>query len=181
MKHTYALISAYGKEWWTIVLTPEDREGLMLLHKAFQAKFKLDANEDPHTIAAIDKGSWFMHPDILSAQWFAGALRMILSGLTIYINNRGGYCDLDKNMQVVKTIEAETWPATSDRPRIRISKWGQGEHYYLSSAGMYKDFVDPNIKYNSFIEAKDAALKYTTEDRIVFEENKHYFYKREGD
>jgi hypothetical protein len=101
--------------------------------------------------------------------------------MTLYMNKNGGFYRSDDKVTELKTIESDAWPMLKTVP-VKIVQWKGGSHFYLVAVSSWKDnFIDPNIKYDTFEEAQKNALKYTSGENIIFEEDKNYFYKTIGD
>lgn len=96
---------------------------------------------------------------------------LILQGNTIYINQNGGYmldsCEYRK-MGLVKSSEL-VFPQWTEND-IKISCWKNGQHYY-AHIGVINVVIDGKQKWDSYSEAKEAAMSFL--DKLNMRENEN--------
>lgn len=89
-------------------------------------------------------------------------LNDLVNGYTLYINENGGY---NHNMKAEKTIYKKKliFPEYT-KDDIKISQWGKGAgfHYY-AHVGDIEVMNGDVMKWDTFQEAYDEAMKYVTE------------------
>lgn len=116
-------------------------------------------------------------PVHLGAGWMTTAFKLMSENGQVLVNSAGGMIPYG---QVVSEIKSETltWPVAFPDEKITITRWPQGDHFYLTSSE--GRIFDP-IKYNTFDEALKAAKRIVPEDRIKTVGVSMPKVKREGD
>ncbi len=147
---------------WYLILTPGDLDTLMELHTGvtylYYCKFGMDPHLKPGSLDDVLK-----NPIRLATIWLRTVEKFLMAGITLAVNLSGGMMPLD-SVKVLATIEQEKmiWPNHYDDEVIKISRWPDGKHYYLSS-NKNRVFVPP--KFIGYKDAHDMAGKYTDEIR----------------
>lgn len=168
---------------WYLVL--DDYESLMEMHRSACGSLFMKFHRDPHL---FDQKTWrpvsdqaqFYNPVKLGAGWLNSAQMGMLRHGVIYMNRQHGMLYGD-NVEIIENRESEklVFPDNDDHKdgvRIVVSKWGNGQHYYLN-ANQTIAFSQP--KFDTAEEALAEARVYAFEANIKIDETRHY--SRDGD
>lgn len=180
---------------WKLVISPEENlnENNELIHgsvldsihnkwfgaysyKYFSDPHKINSRKVPRNIESL-----ILHPINISYEFIKNILFYLREGKTIYINRNGGYCS-DDGFKILEEIEKDEliFPNIYDKhisEKIIISRFVGCKHYYLRST---ERMVLEQLKYDSLRQAKEAALKYTTEANIIIKDDV-FVYQKQGD
>lgn len=97
----------------------------------------------------------------ISTQSLMTKIRLLNDGKVLLINHKGGYFYLTDDYEITQTVVKESigYPSYSESD-INVFQWRNGTHWYAKIA--HFDVYDKNddVKWDTFKEAKDAALYY---------------------
>jgi hypothetical protein len=172
MKYTFHKCQPHPKcpdlTGWYLELRPDDAATMMRVHRGVCCLYFFKFGMDPHIQKDEDQAARY-NPIKLAAGWLASVERFMLAGDTLLVNSNGGIMPMD-GVKILDTVESDDlhWDDRFDDERITISRWPLAKHYYLAS-NRNRVFVPE--KYNSYNEARRAALRYVPADRIRMKEN----------
>jgi hypothetical protein len=97
----------------------------------------------------------------ISSQSLMTKIRLLNEDKVILINHKGGYFYLTDDYEITQTVTKETigFPDYTEKD-IDVFQWRNGTHWYAKIA--HFDVFDENhdVKWDTFKEAKEAALRY---------------------
>lgn len=147
---------------WYLVLRPEDLDTLMKLHRGvaqvYYWKFGMDPRIKPDSEEGVLK-----NPVRLAALWLGSVEKFLSASTTLAVNCCGGMVPLD-SVNVLATVDSElmVWPELFPDEIITITRWPEGQHFYLSSN---KNRLFVPHKYPKYDDAHAMAQKYTEDIR----------------
>jgi hypothetical protein len=140
-----------------VELRPDDLALCMELHVGVCNLYFQKFGLDPHAVG-------YYNPIKLGTSWLSTVNACSRRGETVLVNERGGLV-LKKSVTVLAEVSTPTliWPTRYEDEIITISKWPEGDHYYLCSSRQ-RLFVPE--RYDTFDEAHEAAWVYVPRERI---------------
>lgn len=163
----------YGDPYWLMLLKPFEYYKI-----AAQVASKLFAQTlgDPHWCADYDKGNAravITHPFNLYPKHQTLFDKLTKRDGAVYINKQGGLIPLNNAEKVLEQSECEYWP--SEEIKGSISKWSNGQHWYVKAEGVnilkhhkYKE------KFNTIESAKQFLSYYMPDSQISVHDNFRY-------
>lgn len=166
MKFAFAKTHKLCDPCWLAVI--DNQDSLFFFHKKVAVRLALKFGQDPHLWSKDGKPlsdvAYLYSPVKLASQWMGTAQKMFWEYGCVYMNRVGGLCHLP---EVLNTVESENWP--DPKPiageTVYISKWPNGDHYYLRSS---KDRIFPVEKVDSLTEAEKIAKEFAPNCEVVF-------------
>ena len=149
-----------GVEGWYLEVLAGDLATIMDLHLGIIASYYARFVQDPH----LDPQGPY-NPRNLAAKWLESLHKFLNADGRVLVNSCGGMLPPDGiAFRGVIDSDKMIWPDTYKDERITISKWPGGKHYYLSST--HSRIFVPD-KYSTYKAAREMALEYVAEDRII--------------
>lgn len=182
MKFVFAKTHPLCSPSWLVVIDTMDL--LLHFHRRVTVRAALKYGNNPHLFdengAPKNAISVFFNPVSLGTRWLQSAEKFFFQDGVVYMNSVGG---LTPRPDVLTVQESEVWPQAEpmEGELVEISKWPNGNHYYLYSS---KGRIFPQEKCNSYAEAVDMANRFAPGCKIGA--HKAYganptIYAREGD
>jgi hypothetical protein len=169
MSYTFCLCQLHPKcpdlTGWMLAIRPTDPVGLLMeVHRGVISLYYNKFGLDPH-IQADEFRRGLYNPIKLAAGWLQTADKFLIEGETILVNVNGGMM-CAKEVTILETIERDKidWTVRYEDERITISRWPEGEHYYLCSS---KNRIFVPDKYHDYADALKAAHRYVPVARII--------------
>ncbi len=162
----YRKVNKFDAPVW--LLKVQDPETIEQVHRGVTVKLYQTVGGDPHNFRngkPVGPHSAIMNPINLGAKWLQTAEKFIMTKGYILVNKVGGIVPPGR-FTILDTVESEklSWPDTDDTEVITLSKWPQGQHWYLKSSN---GRIFSPVKMGSLKEAKEVAGRFVSKDRIT--------------
>lgn len=176
-------VTEHSSGWYLVV---DNLEVIMDLQKSVGISMFMKYGKDPHyfnqkTGEALNAYSYFCSPVKLAGNWSENILKRFFEFGKVYVNRNHGMIFGDQNHTILDEINKDKLIFPSDDEhkkgiKIKICKYGDGVHYYLS-ANQTRIWSQP--KFNDANEALAEARQHAFEKNISFSDR--YVYSKIGD
>lgn len=144
---------------WYLILSEEMgigycRDLVDKLHNSISNFYYFKFGMDPHL-----KDKPFYNPIALAAKWFESVISALVNSETLAMNSCGGWFPLG-DTEILEEVWSDElrWPDRYPDEVITISRWPDGQHFYLTSN---QDRLFSLSKFNTVAAAEREAKKYT--------------------